>query len=58
MEDGYYSFLAERKGARRVLGIDVSDPPDIVFRIRQELRSRVEFIKTSVQDLPKIQESF
>ena len=50
--DGYFSFEAERRGAKRVVAYDVM-PPDICgFNIaRQLLNSSVEYVQGSVYDL-------
>lgn len=50
--DGFFSFEAERRGAKRVVALDV-DPPDTHgFAIAKELLdSRVEFMRGNVYDL-------
>lgn len=50
--DGFFSFEAERRGAKRVVALDI-DPPDTHgFAIAKELLgSRVEFIRGNVYDL-------
>ncbi|MBI5305819.1 MAG: DUF1698 domain-containing protein [Chloroflexi bacterium] len=50
--DGFFSFEAERRGAKRVVALDV-DPPDTHgFAIAKELLdSRVEFVRGNVYDL-------
>jgi 2-polyprenyl-3-methyl-5-hydroxy-6-metoxy-1,4-benzoquinol methylase len=61
--NGYFSFLCEERGAKRVVAIDdmVQSPPDILrgFEIaKQILRSKAEFKKLSVYEVEKLQEQF
>ena len=52
--DGYFSFEAERRGARRVVAYDVSPVDYFGFATARELLgSKVEFVQGSVYDLRK-----
>lgn len=54
--DGYYSFLAEKRGAKRVLASDIYEGG---FDIAREiLNSKVDHIVMDVYDLDSLQESF
>jgi len=52
--DGYFSFEAERRGARRVIAYDVSPADYFGFSTAKELLgSNVEYVQGSVYDLSK-----
>src|SRR5262249_49519469 len=52
--DGYFSFEAERRGARRVVACDVAPSDYFGFATARELRgSTVEYVHGSVYDLRK-----
>lgn len=54
--DGYFSFEAERRGARRVVAYDVSPADYFGFLTAKELLgSKVEYVQGSVYDLRKEQ---
>lgn len=58
--DGFFSFEAEKRGAKRVVAVDL-DPPDFhgFSTARALLDSRVEYIQGSAYDLsPEIQGTF
>lgn len=59
--DGYFSFLAERRGAKRVLAIDSNQDhsrPDGFFTAKELLGSRVEHRTMSVYELDRLDERF
>lgn len=58
--DGYFSFLAEQRGASRVVAIDkLVDHNAAGFMTAKEiLNSKVEFIQMDVLDLDKLREEF
>lgn len=58
--DGFFSFEAERRGAKRVVALDLNPPDYYGFAIAKELlQSRVEFVQGSVYTLsPEIHGSF
>ncbi|MBI5653706.1 MAG: methyltransferase domain-containing protein [Chloroflexi bacterium] len=50
--DGFFSFEAERRGAKRVVAFDVNPPDYYGFALAKELlQSRVEFVQGNVYDL-------
>ena len=54
--DGYFSFEAERRGARRVVAYDVSPADYFGFSTAREIiGSKVEYVQGSVYDLKKEQ---
>ena len=51
--NGGAAFLAEQRGARRVVGVDIYDPEWFGFdKLAAAVGSKVEFVKTSVYELP------
>ena len=61
--NGYFSFLCEQRGARKVVAIDdmAQSPPEILhgFEIAKRiLQSNVEFKELSLYDVDKLGESF
>jgi tRNA (mo5U34)-methyltransferase len=58
--DGFYSFEAEKRGADRVVALDITPPDRFGFALARELLgSRVEYVKGSVYDLaPQIHGTF
>ncbi len=58
--NGGCAFEAERRGASRVVAVDIASPARFGFEaIRSLLDSRVEFVQASVYELPQIlKESF
>jgi tRNA (mo5U34)-methyltransferase len=55
--DGYYSFVAEKRGAKRVLAIDIyqgSCSPDGFFLAKEILGSKVEHRELDVTELEKL----
>ena len=58
--DGFFSFEAERRGAKRVVALDLDPPEHTGLGVAKELlQSRVEFIQGSVYELsPEIHGTF
>lgn len=53
--NGGAAFLAERRGAYRVVAVDIYDDEWFGFRaIKEALRSRVEFKRSSIYELPTL----
>jgi len=53
--NGGAAFIAERRGAKRVVGVDIYPPSRFGFdRIREGLGSSAEFVQASIYDLPRI----
>jgi len=53
--NGFAAFEAERRGARRVVAVDVYDPDRFGFdRLAHAYESQVEFLKASVYELPEL----
>jgi tRNA (mo5U34)-methyltransferase len=53
--NGGAAFMAERRGAKRVVAADVVGPDHFGFeRIRRALDSNVEFVQASVYELPEL----
>ena len=55
--DGFYSFLCEQRGAKRVLSIDNRNFPGFDI-VKQILDSKVEYKKLDLYDLDQINETF
>ena len=52
--NGGVAFMAERRGAKRVVAVDVVGPDHFGFeRIRRALDSKVEFVKAPIYELPE-----
>jgi tRNA (mo5U34)-methyltransferase len=61
--NGYFSFLCEQRGAKRVLGIDdMTQSPEAYFQgfevAKRIFNSKVEFMKLSLYDVDTLKESF
>jgi tRNA (mo5U34)-methyltransferase len=55
--NGGVAFMAERRGAKRVVAVDVVGPDHFGFeRIRRALDSKVEFVKAPIYELPELLE--
>jgi tRNA (mo5U34)-methyltransferase len=53
--NGGAAFIAERRGAERVVGVDIYPPSHFGFdRIREGFGSNAEFDQASIYDLPRI----
>jgi tRNA (mo5U34)-methyltransferase len=53
--NGGAAFIAERRGAERVVGVDIYPPSHFGFdRIREGIGSNAEFVQASIYDLPRI----
>ena len=53
--NGWCAFEAERRGASRVVAVDIYSPARFGFsNLRELLKSRVEFVQGSVYELPEI----
>src|SRR5262249_26852409 len=58
--NGGFAFEAERRGAAKVVAVDIVDPNLFGFdELKATLRSRVEFIRCSIYELPsRLQTAF
>jgi len=53
--NGGAAFIAERRGAERVVGVDIYPPSHFGFdRIRGGLGSNADFVRASIYDLPRL----
>ena len=53
--NGGAAFIAERRGAKRVVAVDIYDPHDYGFaQVAEALGSKAEFRRTSVYELPEV----